>query len=61
MGDRIRRLRTEAGYSQEGFAERCGLNRNHIGLIERGQCNVTFQTMKMIADALKLQVKELLP
>jgi transcriptional regulator with XRE-family HTH domain len=33
----VRRLRTEQGYSQGSFAERCGLHRTYIGIIERGR------------------------
>lgn len=54
FGARVRRLRTEAGYSQEGFAELCGLDRTYIGGIERGERNVSLRNIELIARALRL-------
>jgi transcriptional regulator with XRE-family HTH domain len=48
-----------AGYSQEVFAERAGLNRTHMSDIERGEANMTLQTLKVIADTLKVKLAEL--
>jgi transcriptional regulator with XRE-family HTH domain len=48
------------GWSQDVFAERCGLNRAHMGEIERGESNVTVQTLKIIADALGVRIRDLL-
>jgi transcriptional regulator with XRE-family HTH domain len=33
----VRRLRAEKGFSQEGFADICGLHRTYVGSIERYQ------------------------
>lgn len=60
VGENIRRLRNEAGYTQDGFAELAGLGRAHMGEIERGESNVTLRTLKIIADALKLRVTDLI-
>lgn len=38
--------------SQEGLAERCGLHRTYIGIIERGEKAVTIVTANKIAGAL---------
>ncbi len=59
IGERIRELRMAAGYSQEVFAERAGLNRTHMSDIERGEANMTLQTLKVIADTLKVKLAEL--
>lgn len=68
MGDRllakrfgmlIRRLRQEAGMSQEGFALRCGLHRTYMGQIERGEKTVTIETAKRLADGLGLSFSRL--
>jgi len=45
--------------TQDVFAERAGLHRAHVGEIERGESNVTIQTLKIIADTLKVKVVEL--
>jgi transcriptional regulator with XRE-family HTH domain len=55
----IRRIRTEKGFTQDAFADRAGLNRSHMGEIERGESNVTIQTLKIIADTLKVKIVDL--
>jgi transcriptional regulator with XRE-family HTH domain len=59
VGDNIRHLRKEQGYTQDAFADRAGLHRAHMGEIERGESNVTIQTLKIIADALKMKIADL--
>ena len=41
------------------FAEIVDMNFNYIGQIERGEANVTIHTMKVLADALDIEMKEL--
>jgi len=41
------------------FADRSGLHRAHIGEIERGETNVTLQTLKILADTLGVKIQEL--
>jgi len=59
IGNRIRALRLKKGWSQDVFADRSGLNRAHVGDIERGESNVTIQTLKIIADTLGVRIVEL--
>lgn len=59
FGKRVRELRKERGYSQEAFADECGLHRTYIGAIERGERNVAIDNIAKIAKALGLQIKEL--
>ena len=35
------------------------MNFNYIGQIERGEANVTIRTMRVLADALDVDLKEL--
>ena len=37
LGGRIRELRRKKGFSQESFADHCGLHRTYMGGIERGE------------------------
>jgi len=59
FGLRVRQLRQEAGYSQEGFAEACGLDRTYVGGIERGERNVSLRNINQIASALNCSISEL--
>ena len=42
LGRRIQAERKILGFSQNGFAKDCGLNRSYFGGIERGERNLTF-------------------
>ncbi len=59
LGANIRALRLKSKLSQDVFAERSGLHRAHVGEIERGEANVTIQTLKIIADTLGVRVVDL--
>ncbi|MDM8551554.1 helix-turn-helix transcriptional regulator [Desulfobacterales bacterium HSG2] len=52
IGNRIRKKRIELGLSQEALGEMCDLHRTYIGVLERGEKNVTVMTLMKIANAL---------
>ena len=56
----IRELRAEQGYSQESFADECGLHRTYIGSVERGERNISIDNIERIANALNIAAYELL-
>jgi transcriptional regulator with XRE-family HTH domain len=60
FGENIRRLRTQAGLSQEAVAERMGVDRAHVSSMERGQQNVTLLTLWHAAQALGVKPVDLL-
>jgi transcriptional regulator with XRE-family HTH domain len=60
FGTNLRRYRTERGYSQEKFAELCGLHRTYISDIECFQRNVSLENVQKIADALEIESYKLL-
>ena len=56
----VRRLRTERGLSQEDLAEAAGVHRTYIGMLERGEKNVTIYNIERIARALQVKASSLL-
>lgn len=60
LGQAVRELRTAAGYSQERFAGVIDVHRTFMGTIERGNTNVSLDTLERIAAGLGLSVWELL-
>lgn len=60
FGKRLSLFRKEAKLSQEKLAELCGLHRTYIGMIERGEKNVTLKNIEKIANALKVDMSDLL-
>jgi transcriptional regulator with XRE-family HTH domain len=60
FGHNVRRIRGEAGLSQEELAYRAKLHRTYISSIERGQRNVSVENIFAIADALKVPPGDLL-
>jgi transcriptional regulator with XRE-family HTH domain len=59
FGTLIRRLRFAKGYSQEGLAEACKLERAYVGMIERGEVNVSVRTAFKLARGLDLTLSSL--
>jgi transcriptional regulator with XRE-family HTH domain len=60
FGQRVRELRKAAGYSQEAFGDKCGLDRTYMGGIERGERNVALKNVAVIAESLGLSLSELM-
>lgn len=61
LGRRIRELREQRGFTQEGFAEEIELDRAYYGGVERGERNVAALNLIRIARGLKVPVGELFP
>ena len=60
LGLNLKKLREEQGFSQESFADHCGLHRTYISGIERGVRNPTVLILDKIAKALKVPAGTLL-
>ncbi|WP_312813123.1 helix-turn-helix transcriptional regulator [Brevundimonas sp.] len=59
LGKAIRARRHEMKLSQEALADAAGIDRSHMGKIERGERNVTLLNVFRVADALKITTAEL--
>ena len=60
FGITVRRLRVEAGYSQEAFADRAKVHRTYMGTVKRGETNLTLENIDKLAHALGLKMWQLL-
>lgn len=56
----IRRFRKANGLSQEQLADICGLHRTYIGSVERGERNLTLNSLERIAVGLNRTPIELM-
>lgn len=46
-------------WSQEEFADKCGIHRSHMGEIERGETNLTLSTLLIISKQLDVSISAL--
>jgi len=60
FGLRLKELRKKHGLTQDSLAEAAGLSCKHIGEIERGEVNLTIQSLDQIAHAFGLKAFELI-
>ncbi len=59
FGDAIRILRTEKKLSQENLAEKTGFHRTYIGMVERGERNISLINIQKLSVALEIEIHEL--
>ena len=60
FGAAVRALRTERGIAQESLAHLAGIERSHMGKIERGEHMPTLALILKIAGALRISSAELM-
>jgi transcriptional regulator with XRE-family HTH domain len=60
LGKRLRELRTKQGFSQEAFADHCGLHRTAMSLIERGKRVPSLRTLLTLSQGFGITLSELL-
>jgi len=59
FGLKVKEERLKRGWSQEELAEKTGLHRTYIGMIERAEKNITLVNIEKIAKALNINLKNL--
>ena len=60
VGANLRAYRLPQGLSQEAFAEVLGVHRTYMGGVERGERNLTLQSLERIADTLRIDPLDLM-
>lgn len=60
LGETIRAQRKARGLSQEDFGELAGVHRTYVGMIERGEKNITLSNIVKVAQAFGLAPSEIL-
>ena len=60
FGDAVRSHRLALGLSQEDLASRAGVHRTYVGMIERGEKNITLRNIEKVAGALRIPIHKLL-
>lgn len=60
FGDRIKQLRLQKNISQEKLSFLTGFHRTYIGMIERGERNISLSNMAVFAKVFEINISELL-
>jgi transcriptional regulator with XRE-family HTH domain len=59
LGDRVRERRLALGLSQMSLADRIGLHFTFVSSVERGERNLSLQSLLRLADGLQVNPAEL--
>jgi transcriptional regulator with XRE-family HTH domain len=59
FGKRIRQLRTERNLSQEELSFLTGFHRTYIGMVERGERNLSLSNVGVFAEVFDMSISEL--
>ena len=59
-GQVIGRLRVQHGLSQEELAQKAGIARSHLAMIENGKKSANVETLWKVAEALGMRLSELI-
>jgi transcriptional regulator with XRE-family HTH domain len=59
LGKKVKALREAKGLSQYALSDESGISRSQIVRLENGELNCTMATLLQVAQALEVEVKEL--
>ncbi len=60
FGERVRAERLRRALSQEELATKAGVHRTYIGMIERGEKNITLMNIEKISRGLGVRARDLI-
>jgi transcriptional regulator with XRE-family HTH domain len=60
IGSAIRTRREAQGYSQESYADKIRMHRTYYSAIERGELNITIDTLESVCKGLSVRMWEVM-
>lgn len=60
IGQAVRAYRTSQEISQEQLAERADMTRNYVGMVERGEKNISVVMLYRFSKALKVPLADII-
>jgi transcriptional regulator with XRE-family HTH domain len=60
LGKRVTEKRTELGWSITQLADKCGLSRSYVSLVEHGGTSASLKVFVIIANTLKVRISWLM-
>jgi transcriptional regulator with XRE-family HTH domain len=60
LGQAVEQVIAERGVNQSGFAKKAGLDVRQVSALVRGQANPTYNSLRLICDALEIPPSELM-
>lgn len=61
FGERLASQRKKKGLLQKELSELCGFSLNYVGVLERGEKNITLEKVFVLAEKLECSVYDLIP
>ena len=58
VSNRLRTLREQCGYTQNGLAERACVSQTHLRRVELGQADITVSHLQLLCDAMSISIQE---
>jgi len=58
VSKRLRDLREQCGYTQNGLAERAGVSQTHLRRVELAQADITIGHLQLLCDAMNITIKD---
>ena len=58
VGERLKELRVQAGFTQNKLAEWAGVSQAHLRRVELGEADITVNHLRLICDALGISLKD---
>ncbi len=58
VSKRLKNLREQCGFTQNGLAERAGVSQTHLRRVELGQADITVGHLQLLCDAMNISLRE---